>query len=212
MSALFSAVLAMLSAMSLSGQGVSSPASTATAKPPAERAPETIAIDPALYESANWPAHNKGSLNARNVQGSELAVKLGGETWLTKKTDLNNKVLVLDFWAVWCPPCRAAEPKLHALQEANTDKLQVVAISGQGEDQSTVESYIGKKEDLNYTHLFDANQAIYKSLQVRAIPHVVVLSTDGVVRWQGNPHDKAFKEAVDQVVKNDPMIKAKFAG
>jgi len=208
MSAILSALLAMLSTMSLSGHAMQPTETSTTAAEPAE----IIEIDAAAYASADWPAYNRGIINGTNVQGDPLAVKLGTETWLTKEVDLNARVLVLDFWAVWCGPCRAAEPKFHALQKAHDGKLQVLAISGQGETQSSVETYIGKKPDLNYSHLYDAKQSIYHSLKIRAIPHVLVLSTDGVVRWQGNPHDPAFKKAVDQVVKNDPMIQAKFAG
>lgn len=173
---------------------------------------EPMEIDEAAYASAKWPAHNTGSLNAKDVQGEKLSVPLGGETWLTEEKDLTGKVVVLDFWAVWCPPCRAAEPKFHALQKEFGGKLQIVGVSGQGEEQSTVEAYIGKKKDLNYSHVYDSEQQVYRSLQVRAIPHVVVLSTDGVVRWQGNPHEKSFKDAVAQVIANDPMIKAKNSG
>ncbi|MEM9373288.1 MAG: TlpA disulfide reductase family protein [Planctomycetota bacterium] len=202
MSAILTAVLAMLSTMSLSG----------VAAEHAESASNSTMVEAGAYETADWPAHNRGRLNAMNVQGQKLKVGLGNETWLTEKTELNGKVLVLDFWAVWCPPCRAAEPKLHAVQESHEGSVQVVAISGQNEPQSKVESYIADKSDLNYTHLYDAEQSVYRSLKVRAIPHVVVLSTDGVVRWQGNPHDKAFRTAVDKVVASDPMIRAKSEG
>lgn len=206
MTALFSAVLAMLTTMSLSGNA-GQPATEYK-----EIKAETVTVEAGAYDTADWPDHNTGRLNARNVQGQKLAVQLGKETWLTEEKELDGKVLVLDFWAVWCPPCRAAEPKFQALQQSNDKNLEIVAISGQGESQSTVESYIAKKSELNYTHLYDAEQGIYKSLRVRAIPHVVVLSTDGVVRWQGNPHDRGFGRAVEQVIANDPLIRAKNAG
>ncbi len=206
MSAILTALIAMMSSMNVSGTALESDAAESMLGAGA------ASIEANAYETASWPAHNRGRLNAMNVQGQKLKVGLGSETWLTEQVDLKGKVLVLDFWAVWCPPCRAAEPKLHAVQEAHEGNVQVVAISGQGESQSKVESYIGKKSDLNYTHLYDGEQSIYKSIKVRAIPHVVVLSTDGVVRWQGNPHDKAFRSAVDQVVANDPMIRADAGG
>lgn len=205
MSSILIAFAAMMSSMSISNATLETSATETITS-------ETTMISANAYETADWPAHNKGRLNAMNVQGKKLKVGLGSETWLTEEVKLNDKVLVLDFWAVWCPPCRAAEPKLHDLQEAHQGNAQVVAISGQSESQSKVESYIGKKSDLNYTHLYDGEQSIYSSLKIRAIPHVVVLSTDGVVRWQGNPHEKGFRAAVDQVVANDPMIQAKSEG
>lgn len=204
MSAILTAFVAMMSSMSLSNATLETAAESA--------AVETVSVQANAYETADWPAHNRGRLSAMNVQGQKLKVGLGNETWLTEKVDLKGKVLVLDFWAVWCPPCRAAEPLLHDLQEAHQGNVQVVAISGQGESQSKVEMYIGKKSDLNYTHLYDGEQAIFNSIKVTAIPHVVVISTDGVVRWQGNPHERAFRDAVDRVVAADPMVRANSEG
>ena len=45
---------------------------------------KTPQIDPALYKSAAWPAHNP-DLYAKNLQGQKLPVALGQETWLTEK-------------------------------------------------------------------------------------------------------------------------------
>lgn len=61
-------------------------------------------------------------------------------------------------------------------------------------------------------YLHDAEQRVYKPFESRGIPLVVVLSTDGVIRWMGNPHHKDFNAIVGQVVAADPMIKAKSAG
>ena len=67
---------------------------------PQESAPAVSVpqIDPGLYKTAAWPAHNT-DLYAKNLQGQKLPVALGQETWLTEKQDLTGKVLVLDFWA-----------------------------------------------------------------------------------------------------------------
>jgi hypothetical protein len=47
---------------------------------------------------------------------------------------------------------------------------------------------------------------------VQAIPHVAVLSTDGVIRWQGNPNDPAFVRVVEQVIRVDPKLVARRDG
>lgn len=163
------------------------------------------APDAAAYASAQWPAHNSGELYASNVQGKKLPVPLGGERWLTERQDLSGKVIVLDFWATWCGPCLAVMPALDELQKANPGTLAVLGVAGQGENLNTVNAYLRRSKH-SYGQLFDAKQAVYKSLQVRAIPHVVVLSTDGVVRWQGNPHLPQFRAAVEQAIKVDPGV------
>ncbi len=170
-----------------------------------EAKPKKKEILPAKYTRADWPQKNTGKLNAKNVQGKQLPVPLGNEEWLTKEKDLEGKVLVLDFWATWCGPCRRASPMLDKLQRKYEGKLEVLAISGQSEDEGTVRKYIGKKKNA-YSHLFDKKQSIYRKLEIRAIPHTIIMSTDGVIRWQGNPLNPAFEKAVEQVIAQDPMF------
>jgi thiol-disulfide isomerase/thioredoxin len=166
-------------------------------------------IDSALYGNAAWPAHNKGeSLYAKDLQGQTLQVSLGKETWISEKASTQGKVVVLDFWATWCPPCRSAMPILDKMQKADPENLAVIAIGGQSEDEETVRSYLEEHEE-SIHNLFDENQAVFKQFESQGIPLVVVMSTDGVVRWIGNPHDENFQAAVAQTIEVDPMIKAK---
>lgn len=166
-------------------------------------------IEAAEYERAAWPEYND-DLYAVDFQGKPLEVRLGQETWLTEKQPLAGKVLVLDFWATWCQPCIAATPRLTALQKAHPEALAVVGVSGQGEDIETVRSYLAEKEP-TFAYVHDAEQRVYKPFKSRGIPLVVVVSTDGVVRWMGNPFAKAFQEAVKQTVEADPMVRARLA-
>ncbi|MBL4591720.1 MAG: TlpA family protein disulfide reductase [Phycisphaerales bacterium] len=165
-------------------------------------------VDPAEYAAAAWPTYNKGkALYAKDLQGQKLVVALGNETWLTEKIDTKGKVLVLDFWATWCPPCRSALPKLDKMQKANKDTLAILAIGGQRESESTVRSFV-EEHEYAISDLFDAGQSVYAPFESEAIPLVVVISTDGVIRWIGNPHQPEFAKAVKQTIKVDPMTKS----
>lgn len=162
-------------------------------------------IAPALYKRAQWPAHNTNPLSAeKDVQGKPLPVPMGKEVWVDNKRSLDDKVLVLDFWATWCGPCIAAAPMLEKMQDTYEGKLEVVGIGG-AEKYATFKNYVLKKQG-NYAQMFDPNQTIDNAIGIKGIPHVLVLSTDGIVRWQGNPHNPAFAEAVDMTVENDPMF------
>lgn len=166
-------------------------------------------IDASLYANADWPTHNSGEgLYAKDFQGKQLQVALGNETWISEKANVEGKVLVLDFWATWCPPCVAAMPILDKMQKAESQNLAIMSIGGQREDEATVRSYLSDHEESIHA-LFDADQSVFKPFQSEGIPLVVVISTDGVVRWIGNPHDPAFQPAVKKVIAVDPMIQAK---
>ncbi len=169
---------------------------------------EAAQVDPAEYASAAWPKHNKGdSLYAKDLQGQRLITPLGNEKWLTKKISTKGKVVVLDFWATWCPPCRSAMPKLDKLQLKNKDTLAILAIGGQREDEQAVQSFIDDHE-YSISDLFDADQSVFAPFESEGIPLVVVLSSDGVIRWIGNPHQPEFEKAVKQTIKVDPMTKS----
>jgi len=169
-------------------------------------------IDSALYGNAAWPAHNAiENFGANNLQGKKMPVAFGAETILSenmKLKDLEGKVLIVDFWATWCGPCIAAAPKLAKLQEAHEGNLQVVGVSGVNEDEKTVRAFIEKKDE-PFMHLFDEDKTVFKEFESKWIPLVVVMSTDGVIRWMGNPHSEDFNAAVEQIVKVDPLINAK---
>ena len=123
------------------------------------------------YESAEWPAHNT-DLYANDLQGKPLPVALGTETWLSDSVDTDGKVVVLDFWATWCPPCRAASPILDELQKENPDSLAVLAIAGQRDPQSDVQSYIDE-HPVAYANLYSDDQAVYNEFESKGIPQVV---------------------------------------
>lgn len=159
------------------------------------------------YDTAAWPSHNT-DLYANDFQGKSLPVALGSETWLTETVSTEGKVVVLDFWATWCPPCRAASPILDELQKDNPDSLAVLAISGQREEQSKVESYV-EEHKVAYSHLFDEDQSVYKPFESKGIPLVVIISTDGIIRWIGNPHEEDFIPAVNKTLAADPAVQAR---
>ncbi|MBL4810712.1 MAG: TlpA family protein disulfide reductase [Phycisphaerales bacterium] len=158
------------------------------------------------YDSASWPAHNT-DLYAKDFQGQTLPVALGSETWLSDKIDTEGKVIVLDFWATWCGPCRSASPILDELQKENPDSLAVMAIAGQRDPEKNVRAYIAKN-NVSYANLYDEDQTAYKPFESKGIPLAVVISTDGIIRWIGNPHDENFLPAVNKIIAADLAVQS----
>lgn len=98
----------------------------------------------------------------------------------------NGKVTVVEFWATWCPPCKASIPHLNELNKKYGDKLDIVGITT--EDESTVKPF-AKKMDMTYVIGLDSNNTTADTYMegVAGIPHAVVVGADGVVVWKGHP-------------------------
>lgn len=169
-------------------------------------------VEAAAYTKAEWPAHNpERNLYSSNFQGKAMPLAIGNESVLSddlSHKDTEGKVLVIDFWATWCGPCIAAAPKLEKLQKAHGDNLMVVGITGLNEDQDTVESFLASHKE-SYLQLFDPDMKVFKEFDSSGIPLVLVVSTDGVIRWMGNPLQPNFEAVVNAVVNADPLIQAK---
>ena len=112
------------------------------------------------------------AFSTRDLEGH--AVALG--------TFRGQKVVVLDFWATWCVPCRMGMPSLQALHdEFTTQNIEILAVN-QGEGPAQVRSFMGKK---GYTvrALLDQDETIGETFGVRAIPTMVVIDKRGLVQW-----------------------------
>jgi cytochrome c biogenesis protein CcmG, thiol:disulfide interchange protein DsbE len=128
-----------------------------------------------------------------NQQAPELVV----EKWLTKEPDRKGKFLLVDFWATWCVPCRRAIPELNGLQQQFPEKLLVVGLSTEPEE------VVRKMTNpaINYSVAIDTKQRMIRELDVRGIPHVILVDPRGIVRWEGHPL-LAGHELTESVVKD----------
>ena len=114
---------------------------------------------------------------------NQKAPKFEVEKWLTSQPDTQGKFVLIDFWATWCGPCRKAIPELNALHKKFGDKLVVIGLSD--ETEAAVKKMVQPKMD--YFVAIDTKGRMKKAVEVRGIPHVLILDPQGVVRWEGYP-------------------------
>lgn len=100
---------------------------------------------------------------------------LTGQTWTLKK--LSGKVVMVNFWATWCPPCRKEMPDLNALyNQFKKQGLVILALSD--EERKTVEPFIQEKR-YAYPILPDPGGKVAKDFGVDGIPKTFVYDRTG---------------------------------
>ena len=93
---------------------------------------------------------------------------------------LKGKVILVDFWASWCVPCRAELPKLVELQQQHAEAGLVVLAVNIDERAKDRDKYLGK-HPLELTILDDAAHAAVASYQVEKMPTSVLIDREGVI-------------------------------
>lgn len=98
--------------------------------------------------------------------------------------DYKGKVVLLDFWATWCPPCRMSTPAIVKLNQKFKGKdLAVIGVSLDEDASNVVPPYI-KKENVVHTIVYGNDSNVTQDYQVRAIPTFFLLDKKGVVYKQ----------------------------
>lgn len=101
------------------------------------------------------------------------------------------KVVVVEFWATWCGPCRVSIPHLTELQKKYENR-GVVVVGVSDEDSAKVKPFVDTQGDkMNYTVAIDRNNATSDGYMKRygqgGIPHAFVVDKDGRIAWHGHP-------------------------
>ena len=103
--------------------------------------------------------------------------------WLNGVPETKGKFILVDFWATWCPPCRQAIPALNALHKKFKDKVVVMGIS----DESEEDVHKLKSPKIEYWEGIDQKRRSISAAEVRGIPHAILIDPDGIVRFEGMP-------------------------
>jgi peroxiredoxin len=121
-------------------------------------------------------------------QAPELAVTRGDGTKVqltdlsgnpVRLEDLKGKLVWLNFWATWCPPCQSETPVLRDMDEAYRDRgLAIVGIAVQETTPSDVRAYADRYQ-LGYDIAFDASADIFDEYKVYALPTQFFVGPDG---------------------------------
>lgn len=134
---------------------------------------------------------------------STVALKdLSGKT--VNLSDFKGKVVLLNFWAVWCVPCEAEIPELVKWQqEYESDGLQIIGITYPPTNKRKVRSF-ARKMKINYPVLFGSKKTKELFDSGENLPYSVVIDKDGNIkeRIEGVIFDDEFDEKVKPLLKS----------
>jgi peroxiredoxin len=113
--------------------------------------------------------------DVRHQQADFALEDLHGTKWALK--DLRGKVVLVNFWATWCPPCRSEMPDLETLyKKFKNEGLVVLSISD--EEASKVKPFIDEYR-FSYPILLDPGRIVGKEYNLEGIPRSFVYDRDG---------------------------------
>lgn len=127
----------------------------------------------------------------------------GGEHSLA---DYRGKVVLVNFWATWCAPCREEMPSLDALQaELGGDDFQVVPIATGRNAPDKIDRFFQETGVTNLPVLLDPKQQLSREMGVVGLPVSVLIDRDGneVARllgdadWAGEPAKQVIRQLTD---------------
>lgn len=102
-----------------------------------------------------------------------------------KLSDFRGKVVLLNFWATWCPPCIREMPSMERLhQQVDAENFKVIAIN-QMEDMDDVFAFTGQLEiDPTFEILFDTSSRVSQKYAVRGLPTTYLIDKNGNIRYR----------------------------
>jgi thiol-disulfide isomerase/thioredoxin len=135
--------------------------------------------------AAVQPSALLGNSNAviRFVKNPELAPAFAARDITGKavsKADWAGKVVLVNFWATWCPPCREEIPELIELQKQYKDRLEIVGISEDDDPPAKVLKF-AQPQGMNYPIVMSTPELIDSYGGVPALPTTYLIDTQGRV-------------------------------
>src|SRR5205823_5579942 len=113
----------------------------------------------------------------------KTAPDLEVEKWLGPKPALKGKCTLIAFWAPWSIPCRRAIPQFNALQKKFPEKLVVVGLTS--DSQEEVEEMAEPK--LDFPSGIDPKARLIAAAGINSVPSVLLVDAKGIVLYQGHP-------------------------
>ena len=118
---------------------------------------------------------------------------------------LKGKVVMIDFWASWCEPCKQSFPAMEDLHHRFSDKGLVILAINVDENRSDMEDFL-KKNAANFAVVRDAGHKLVAHAGIATIPSSFLIDREGKVRfvhtgYRGTETKKKYEEEIQSLLK-----------
>jgi thiol-disulfide isomerase/thioredoxin len=123
--------------------------------------------------------------------------------------EMNGRVVVLDFWATWCGPCKETLPEIKRIAKdyAHDPMLVLISVS-QDADEGVWREFV-QKNGMDWPQYRDANKTLGAAYGVTSIPHFFTIDTNGVLKTEQVGSGADVRRVVDDAVKKAHKAEAR---
>jgi peroxiredoxin len=152
-----------------------------------------LVLSPSLAAAGVGKGQKAPDFNLPTLKGPKLAL-----------SSLRGKVVILDFWAQWCEPCKKELPELEKLQQRFAGKVAVVSVNID-KQRANAEALAGQLK-LSFPVALDPQGAVAATYDLPKMPTSFVLDQKGVVRYVHEGFDgagdvKRFEKEIGELTK-----------
>lgn len=177
-------------------------------KPP-EKATQYSSMIDMLRSKQGEAGSQEGALLGKDAPDFTAPLLSGKEVTLSDHK--GSDVVILDFWATWCPPCKKAMPKLEAIAEKYSGKSVAVYAVNQQEGKEKVRQFMNDR-DLGLTVMLDKQGDIGDAYNVRGIPHTVLIGKGGTVQATHTGYSPGMKQKIssqiDKLLAGESLVES----
>jgi len=134
-------------------------------------------------------AEKAGDFKLENIEGKQV-----------KLSDFQKEGLViLDFWATWCVPCKNGLPKINELHE-KYDNVNVLTINVDKPRKKAAAISTVKSNRFTFHTLFDSKKVVQKQYNITNIPRTLIIDQDGTIIYDHTGYQRGDEKHYEKVI------------